>query len=105
MDYDATLLPNNSTRLYASVTLRATYFAWALPREGNLLVDNEWTDRNTVDINRAVGQTVFGLHWVGPRFGAHLSLWLSTDTVEKDNLPSSEDPRNSFGSFMAEYRF
>jgi lipid A 3-O-deacylase len=105
MDYDATLLPGAQTRFYASISLRATYFAWALPREGNLLVDNEWTDRNTVDINRLVGQTIFGLHWVGPRFGAHLSLWLSTDTVDKDNLPSSEDPRNSFGSFMAEYRF
>jgi len=105
MDYDATLLPGRATYLYASATVRATYFGWALPREGNLFVDNEWTDRNTVDINRAVGQTVFGLHWVGPRFGAHLSLWLSTDTVEQSNLPSSEDPRNSFGSFMAEYRF
>lgn len=105
MDYDATFLPGKGTYLYASVTLRATYFAWALPREGNLLVDNEWTDRNTVDIKRAVGQTVFGLHWVGSRFGAHLSLWFSTDTVDDKNLPSSEDPRNSFGSFMAEYRF
>ncbi len=105
MDYDATLLPSGQTRLYASVALRATYFAWALPREGNLFVDNEWTDRNTVDINRTVGQAVFGLHWVGPRFGAHLSLWLSTDTVDDTNLPPSEDPRNSFGSFMAEYRF
>ncbi|ERS81032.1 hypothetical protein Q672_06885 [Marinobacter sp. EVN1] len=38
-------------------------------------------------------------------YGAHLSLWLSTDTVDEDNLPASEDPRNSFGSFMAEYRF
>ena len=105
MDYDATLLSGEQTRMYASVALRATYFAWALPREGNLLVDNEWTDRNTVGINRVVGQTVIGLHWVGPRFGAHLSLWLSTETVKEDNLPSSEDPRNSFGSFMAEYRF
>lgn len=105
MDYDATFLPGEGTYLYGSVTLRATYFMWALPREGNLLVDNKWTDRNTVDINRAVGQTVFGLHWVGPQFGAHLSLWLSTDTVKKNNLPPSEDSRNSFGSFMAEYRF
>lgn len=48
--------------MYASVTLRATYFAWALPREGNLLVNNEWTDRNTVDIKRTVGQTILGLH-------------------------------------------
>jgi lipid A 3-O-deacylase len=105
MDYDATLLPGDQTRLYATVALRGTYFAWALPREGNLLVDNEWTDRNTVDIERMVGQTIIGLHWVGPRFGAHLSLWLSTDTVDEHSLPASEDPRNSFGSFMAEYRF
>jgi len=105
MDYDATLLPGRATYLYASVTLRATYFGWALPREGNLFVNNEWTDRNTVDINRTVGQAVFGLHWVGPRFGAHLSLWLSTDTVDNVNLPPIEDSRNSFGSFMAEYRF
>tara|TARA_R110001583_G_scaffold104226_2_gene251605 strand:- start:1799 stop:2851 length:1053 start_codon:yes stop_codon:yes gene_type:complete len=105
MDYDANILPTGGNWLYASITLRATYFAWALPREGNLLVNNEWTDRNRVSINRTVGQTILGLHWVGPRFGAHLSLWLSTDTVDDRNLPSSEDPRNSFGSFMAEYRF
>lgn len=105
MDYDATLVPGKQTYLYASVALRATYFAWALPREGNLFVDNEWTDMNTVDSNRAIGQTIIGLHWVGPQFAVHLSLWLSTKTVEEGNLPPSEDPRSSFGSFMAEYRF
>ncbi|MDO6441911.1 lipid A deacylase LpxR family protein [Marinobacter sp. 2_MG-2023] len=105
MDYDATIAPVTGNRFYASITLRATYFAWALPREGNLLVSNDWTDSNTIKINRTVGQTILGLHWLGPRFGAHLSLWLSTETVDDDNLPPSQDPRNSFGSFMAEYRF
>lgn len=105
MDYNATLQTSRGTYFYASAALRATYFVWSLPFEGNLLVDNEWTDRNTIDINRAVGQAIFGLHWVGPRFGAHLSLLVSTPTVEKSNLPPSEDPRNSFGSFMTEYRF
>lgn len=102
MDYDAMLLPGQRDHLYASITLRATHFAWALPREGNLLVDNDWT---TLDMNRTVGQTIIGLHWVGSRFGVHLSLWLSMDTVDKANLPPSEDSRNNFGSFMAEYRF
>jgi len=105
MDYNASLQPVRGAHFYASVALRATYFVWSLPVEGNLLVDNEWTDRNTIDINRAVGQAIFGLHWVGARFGAHLSLLMSTPTVEESNLPPSEDPRNSFGSFMAEYRF
>ena len=104
MDYDPTVVHGGS-RFYASATFRATYFAWALPREGNLLVNNEWTDRNTIDINRTVGQTILGLHWRSEQFGAHLFLWLSTETVDDDKLPSSEDPRNSFGSFMAEYRF
>jgi len=105
MDYDATLHPTGGTHFYASAALRATYFAWSLPFEGNLLVDNEWTDRNTIDINRAVGQAIFGIHWEGPRFGAHLGLLLATDTVDDSNLPPSEGPRNSFGSFMVAYQF
>lgn len=105
MDYDATILPTQGGHLYASVALRATYFFWALPREGNLLVDNEWTDKNTINPRRAVGQAILGLHWVGPRVGAHLSLWLSTQTVSDNNLPPNEDPRNSFGSFMVELQF
>jgi hypothetical protein len=105
MDYNATIQPSGGTHFYGSAALRATYFAWSLPFEGNLLVDNQWTDRNTIEINRAVGQAILGLHWVGPRFGAHLSLWLATDTVDSSNLPPSEGPRNSFGSFMVEYQF
>lgn len=105
MDYDATHLPAQGSQFYVSVALRAAYFARVLPREGNLLVDNDWTDTNAIRMKRTVGQTIIGLHWVGQRFGAHLSLWLSTNTVDDFNLPPSEDPRNSFGSFMAEYRF
>lgn len=105
MDYDAKSLAAGGSHLYASVTLRATYFAWVMAREGNLLVDNEWTDTNSIRMNRTVGQAIIGLHWEGQRFGAHLSLWLSMETVDDFNLPTSEDPRNSFGSFMAEYRF
>lgn len=105
MDYDATGPISGASGLYGSVTFRSTHFGWALPREGNLLVDNEWTDSNSVRVERTVGQTIIGLHWVGQNFGANLSLWLSTDTVDNANLPLSEDSRNSFGSFMAEYRF
>lgn len=106
MDYDASL--NDSARrsyFYGSLTLRATHFAWALPREGNLFADNEWTDTSTIDMERTVGQSIIGVHWIRQNLGVHLSLWLSTDTVDKSNLPSSEDPRNSFGSLMMEYRF
>ncbi|MDR5897857.1 lipid A deacylase LpxR family protein [Halomonas vilamensis] len=105
MDYDATIFPSPRTYIYASATFRATYFAWSMPFEGNLFIDNDWTDRNTVDINRFVGQGILGLHWEGPRFGAHLSFLFTTPTVEEDNLPPSEDSRNNFGSLMVEYRF
>lgn len=105
MDFDATGSTSGASKLYASVTIRSTHFGWGLPREGNLLVDNKWTDANSVRVERNVGQIIIGLNWVGQRFGANLSLWLSTDTVNDAGLPGREDPRNSFGSFMAEYRF
>jgi hypothetical protein len=66
-----------------------------MPRDGNLLVNNDWTDNNTIKVNRTVDQTILGLQWLGPRFGAHLNLWLSTETVDDSNLPPSQDPRNT----------
>ncbi|WP_404362880.1 lipid A-modifier LpxR family protein [Marinobacter sp.] len=103
LDYDAVLNPSPQHRFYASATLRFTHFLWALPREGNLLVDNTWTDDNVIDIERNVGQAVFGLHWEGRDWGAHLSFWVSTDTIADVNGQTDRD--NSFGALMLERRF
>jgi hypothetical protein len=104
IDYDA-VTASPGVNLYGSVTLRATQFAWAMPREGNLFVDNEWTDENNIDPERTVAQAVIGLHWEGTNWGAHATVWLSTDTVKESDLEGSTDPENRFGSLMFERRF
>ncbi|MBS3804161.1 MAG: lipid A deacylase LpxR family protein [Oleiphilaceae bacterium] len=103
IDYDAVLSPGR--HFYGSLTFRVTHFFWALPREGNLLVSNTWTDENIIDVERDVAQAIFGLHWQSRNWGAHLTLWLSTKTVTESRLDDGTDANNNFGSIMLERRF
>lgn len=91
---------------YASMVVRVSYIPWALPRYGNLFRRHDnWTENNRIKPELYVGQLIYGLHYLTAHWAAHLTLWLSTNTIDKRNLSPSEDPRNSFGSFMMEYRF
>ncbi|BES72385.1 lipid A deacylase LpxR family protein [Marinobacter nanhaiticus D15-8W] len=106
MDYDATLRAPSQYYFFGSAVLRATSMPWSMATRGNLLVDdNPWTENNTIDPETNTAQLILGLHYLAPTWGAHLTLWLSSDSVDKDGLASSEDPRNSFGSLLVEYRF
>lgn len=106
LDYDAKLLEPGEVYTYVSLVMRATGMVHALPRKGNSLrSDNEWTENNTIDMERLVGQVLLGVHHERERWGVHLNFWFSTDTVEDgDGLFPSENPRNSFGSVTFEWR-
>jgi hypothetical protein len=107
MAYDATL-PRQDGRaeIYGTLVLRAWAWALNMPLEGNTFAsDNEWTDNNTLEPEKLVGQAIFGIHYVGPKWGAHLTLTFATDNVDEDSLPPGSDVDNNFGAVMIEWRF
>ena len=104
--HDATLPDDRRTLVYGSLAVRATGYAFFMPRDGNTLVDdNPWTERNVLDPERYVGQVTLGFHLVRPRWGLHLNWWITTDTVDVANLAPGEDPSNDFGMITLETRW
>ena len=84
LPYDASL-PQSSRRseFYVSLVARARAWALFMPLDGNILVSgNEWTDNNTIDPERYVGQGIVGIHYVRPSWGAHINWTFNTDTVD-----------------------
>lgn len=106
VDSDATIRTEGATYLYGTLIVRGTGTAYNMMYDGNLIRDdNEWTEQNTIDPKTWTGHTIIGVHYTTSTWGAHLTLWLSTETIEEEGLANSEDPRNSFGSLMVEYQF
>lgn len=106
LDYDARLTEAGEASTYLSLVVRGTRFVHALPRDGNTLRNgNEWTENNTINPERLVGQVLLGFHHERARWGVHLHFSFSTDTIEDgDGLFPTENPRNSFGSLTVEWR-
>jgi len=106
LDYDGRIRDPGARHFYASAILRTTGLLYAMPRDGNLLRSgNEWTENNRLDPERLLGQLILGLHLERPRWGAHLTVVLASDTVDIENGAEIEDPRNSFVILSAEWRF
>lgn len=107
IDYDARIQSAGQTYFYASTIVRATGIVFALPRDGNLLRnDNPWTENNLLDTEQLLGQIVLGLHYERPKWGLHFTLNLATDSVDADTRsPALEDPSNNFGILMGEWKF
>lgn len=106
LEFDASLRRPGERYTYFSVSARTTGLLHAMPRDGNLLRnDNEWTEDNVIDPEDWVQQFVFGLHHERERWGIHLNFWYSTDTVEDSaGLFASEDPQNTFGTITLDFR-
>lgn len=106
VDSDATIRSDSAHYLYGSIIVRGAGTAYNMLYDGNLIRDdNNWTEQNTIEPETWTGHAIFGVHYTTPSWGAHLTLWLSTKTIEEEGLANSEDPRNSFGSLMVEYQF
>jgi hypothetical protein len=107
MAYDATLgRSDGRPEYYFSLAARAWTWAVFMPLEGNMLVSgNEWTDNNTIDPEKLVGQGIAGFHFVWRSFGVHLTWTIQTDTLKEDSLGLSESGDNDFGFLVLEWRF
>jgi hypothetical protein len=103
LNYSATLHRPGAVYTYATLAARVTGLLWALPRQGNTFRNNEWTDNNTIDLERGEGQLVFGLHHERPNWGVHFNFLYSTSTVEGNNGPL-EDRNNNYGTITLEWR-
>jgi len=106
LDFDARIHQPRRHYLYATLVLRATAMAYALPRDGNLLrSDNRWTEENNLDPEDFLGQLALGLHYERDDWGAHLNLFYGTDTVENAGNTALEDPNNNFATLLFEWQF
>jgi hypothetical protein len=99
--YDAHLAPPRPARsvLYGSMVMRAAGVA------RNLFLDgSSFEDSHSVDRLPFVGELIAGFHYQRRRWGVHVHLWVSTDTVDPDDVTFRTDTKNQFGSLMLEYR-
>jgi len=107
MAYDATLArQDDRTEVYGTLAVRAWTWAVFMPFEGNTFTSgNEWTDYNTVDPEKVIGQLVAGFHVVRPSWGIHFAWTFATDNVNKDSLAPGMEVENNYGTVMIEWRF
>jgi lipid A 3-O-deacylase len=107
MSYDATLpRQDGRSEFYGSLALRAWAIAVFMPIEGNTFVNgNEWTDNNTIEPEKLIGQVIVGIHYVSPKWGVHATWTLATDNVDVDSLAPDTTAENNFGTVMLEWRF
>lgn len=98
--YDATLpRQDDRTEFYGTLEIRAWAWAVFMPLEGNTFVnDNEWTDNNTLEPEKLIGQAIFGIHYVRPKWGVHGTWTLATDNVDEDSLAPGISVENSLAS-------
>jgi lipid A 3-O-deacylase len=107
MAYDATLARQDGrTEIYGTLMARAWTWAVFMPFEGNTFVDgNEWTENNTVEPEKVIGQVVAGIHVVRPAWGIHLTWVFATDNVDKNSISPGVEVENNYGVMMFEWRF
>ncbi|AWN16212.1 lipid A deacylase LpxR family protein [Salinisphaera sp. LB1] len=106
VNYDATQTPTDRGYFYATVAVRGTGVGRSMERQGNLIRnDNPWTQRNTLHMRPFVAQLIAGVNYVRPRWGVHFDMWMTTNTVDTDNLPPASDAHNNFGAVWFDYRF
>jgi len=105
IDYDARIPTPGRSYFYASAIVRATGLAFAMPRHGNLLRnDNLWTENERIDPKNLLGQLVLGLHYERARWGLHFTVNLATDAIDPEDGSNLEDPSNNFGILMVEWK-
>jgi hypothetical protein len=106
ISYDGRLRTPGQRSFYGSVALRGTALGFALPREGNLFRSgNEWTENNRLSPRRLLGQLALGLHLERPSWGAHLQVFIASESFKQRGQTAIEDPRNNFGILSFEWKF
>lgn len=102
LTYDATLAPpnQNSSSIYGTFSLGATYFAHNLFLDGNVFRDAV----HSVEKEEVVGITTIGFHYERPSWGFHMDFNFTTDTIDTDKVAGNPDPENNFGTMMFEWR-
>ncbi len=106
ISYDARLRSPGQTYFYGSFVFQGTALGFALPRDGNLLRnDNPWTENNTLSPRRWLRQAAFGLHLERAAWAAHLQMFIANDSFKRIEQSSIEDPRNNFGILSFEWKF
>jgi lipid A 3-O-deacylase len=105
--HDATLARQDGrTEVYGTLMARAWTWAVYMPFEGNTFVDgNEWTENNTIDPEKVIGQVVAGIHVVRPSWGIHLTWVFATDNVDEDSISPDMEIENNYGVVIFEWRF
>ncbi len=87
--------PPGKSQFYFSLVARGSALAYTV-----LLDGNTFTDSHSVEYDPYSVQLIFGTHFVRGAFGAHFTLYLSSNPVEE-----STNSDLSWGNFSVDYRF
>jgi len=105
ISYDARLRAPGQTYFYGSFGLQGTALGFALPRDGNLLRnDNPWTENNILSPRRVLGQAAFGLHPERAAWAAQLQMFIASESFKRFGPSSIKDPRNNFHILSIEWK-
>lgn len=106
VDYDARIRSPGSTYFYGSMMARATGFLFAMPRDGNLLRNNNtWTENNALNPHDFIGKLLVGLHLERGNWGAHLDFVFTTKSVRNPEETTLADRGNDYASLTFEWQF
>lgn len=106
VDYDARIRSPGATYFYGSLMARATGFLYAMPRDGNLLRNNNtWTENNVLDPHDFIGKLLIGLHVERAHWGVHLDLVFTTKSVRNPEQTTLADRGNDYGALVFEWQF
>jgi hypothetical protein len=95
--FDSSEQPRST--LYGSMAARAAFIGHALLFDGNTLGSS-----HSVPHEPLVESLIVGLHYQRERWGIHLNLWFTTDTVDGRLVTGQPDTRADFGTLMLEFR-
>jgi hypothetical protein len=101
LSHEASEAPRDrsQTALYASLVVRQTVLGYSVFYNGNLLHDGPNVEHETL-----VGSAILGLHYERPRWGIHLNVLLSGDTVDPGVARSEPDTTLNYGTVTLDFR-
>jgi len=106
LSYHAMLPAKDESLFYGTLIVRGTGFLVDMLREGNTFVDdNEWTENNILDPKDFTAQVYAGIHYERRSWALRFNFWYGSGTVDTDVLPPEQDPENSGGTIVYEWRF
>jgi hypothetical protein len=105
MAYDARLAPmkTKEASIYGSLGIAAAAVAHNILIDGTVFRDNPSFVDN-IEKEDTVGAVIIGFHYEMPTWAFHFKHYMPTDAVEASSVSATDEPENTFSTFMYEWR-